>query len=227
MILKLAWRNLWRNKRRTLITAASVFTAVILAMVMRSAQLGSYQHMIANVVSYYSGSIQVHRKGYWTEQTIDNSFIPTDSVYAALKKNPAVVQYIPRLESFALASGQDLTRGAMIAGIEPTEENKVTGLKGKLISGSYLSDSDNAVLMAQGLANYLNMNVGDSLVLLGQGYHGMTADGIYRVKGIVKLPLPEMNKNMVYMPITTTQALYSADGRITSIVYSRINTMGI
>ena len=72
--LKLAWRNIWRNKRRTIITIASVFFAMFFALVMRALQVGSYGHMTDNIVQAFTGYIQIHKYGYWDDQTLDNTF---------------------------------------------------------------------------------------------------------------------------------------------------------
>ncbi len=74
MLLRMAWLNIWRNRRRTLITAGSVFFAVLLATIMRAATLGVYDNMIDNFVTFSSGYVQVHQKGYWEDRSIDNSF---------------------------------------------------------------------------------------------------------------------------------------------------------
>ena len=76
MLFKLAWRNIWRNKRRTIITIVSIVFAVILSSLMRSMQLGSYERMIDNSVRFYTGYIQIHKLGYWDEQVLDNAFSP-------------------------------------------------------------------------------------------------------------------------------------------------------
>jgi len=70
----IAWRNLWRNKRRTLITVASIFFGVLLSTVMSSMQEGSYSSMIDNIVKFYSGYIQIHNEKYWENKTINNTF---------------------------------------------------------------------------------------------------------------------------------------------------------
>ena len=80
MLIKLAWRNIWRNKKRSIITITAIVIAVFLAVVMRSLQLGVYDNMIQNIVGSYSGHIQIHSNGYWEEQTIDNAFEYNDSL---------------------------------------------------------------------------------------------------------------------------------------------------
>jgi len=72
---KIAWRNLWRNKRRTILTITSVFFAIFLALLMRSMQLGSYDRMIESSVRNSTGYIQIHEKGYWDDKTINNTMI--------------------------------------------------------------------------------------------------------------------------------------------------------
>jgi putative ABC transport system permease protein len=217
MNLKMAWRNVWRNKRRTLITTASVFIAVILALIMRSAQLGAYQRMIANVVSFYSGHIQIHEKGYRDEQTIDNSFILSDSLLSVLNNSPDIKNWSPRLESFALLSVRNLTKGAAIVGIDPFKENKLTHLQEKISSGKYLAPDDDGVLVAEGLAEYLTLKPGDTIVMIVQGYHGMSAAGKYPIKGLIKFPAPELNQSMVYMSLKESQFFSGTGNRFTSI----------
>ena len=87
MLFKLAWRNIWRNKRRTAITVASIFFAVFFAVFLRSMQLGAYGKMIDSVVRFYSGHVQVHAKGYWDDQTLDNSFAIDDPELAIIKQH--------------------------------------------------------------------------------------------------------------------------------------------
>lgn len=77
---KLAWRNIWRNRKRTLITVSSVFFALFLAILMRGLQLGTYDSMVKNSVEYYSGYVQIHANGYQDDQILDNSFFVNDSL---------------------------------------------------------------------------------------------------------------------------------------------------
>ena len=216
MIFTLAWRNLWRNKRRTLITAASVFFAVILATFMRSLQSGVTQQMVANVVSFYSGYVQVHKDGYWDDQNLENSFEELPVIRAAVTGHPEVADAAPRLESFALAAFGDYSEPCMVVGIDPIKEDQLTTLKAKLKAGEYfLGDASDAVI-ADGLAEKLQLALGDTLVLIGQGYHGVSAAGKYAISGMVHFGSPELNNRLVYLPLNDAQEFYGAHERITS-----------
>jgi len=214
----LAWRNLWRNPRRTLITSASVFFGVIFSTVMTSMQYGSYDAMIDNIVKFYSGYAQIFTEDYHENKTINNSFVLSDSLLKIVDDTKGITEYAPRLEYFALASSDEITKGTMVVGIDPAQENKITALKKWVYKGTYLSKNGKGVLVAIDLAKYLKINIGDTLVLYGQGFHGMMAAGKYPVRGILKFPSPELNKQLVYMDISTCQDLFSADNRLTSLV---------
>lgn len=215
--LKITWRNLWRNKRRTIITSASVFFGVIFATIMTSMQEGSYGSMVDNVVKFYSGYIQVFNENYWDKKTINNTYEVTDSLIQKIEAVEEITHYSPRLESFALASSSDITRGAMVIGIEPEREDKVTEVSKWLEKGNYLKPGDQGILVAADLAKYLKLGINDTLIMLGQGFHGISAAGVFPVRGIVNFPSPELNK-VIYMDIGSCQEFYSAYNRVTSLV---------
>jgi ABC-type lipoprotein release transport system permease subunit len=213
----LAWRNIWRNKRRTIITASSIAFALVFALVMRGFQIGSYALMIDNMVQTYTGYIQIQAKGYWNDKTIDNSFEQDAAMMQKIANTPGVTALIPRLESFALASEGQKTKGVAVCGIDPLAENKLTKLSNKITKGSYLNSDDQGVLIAEGLAKYLKLEVNDTFVMIGQGYHGVSAAGKFLITGILKFPTPELNNMMVYLNLNQAREFFSADNRITSL----------
>jgi ABC-type lipoprotein release transport system permease subunit len=279
---QLAWKNLWRNRRRTLITAASVFFAVFFTLIMRSFQLGAYDALFRNVIESYTGYLQLQHRDYFDESVIDNSFEFDQSLFLKLNSDPNVKTVVPRLESFALAAAGSRTQGVIVLGIDPEGEDKVTETRKKLVKyklspeailalknenipyrtkelldvfanesyssegrlmldlniddedtaallpvlrkhasfkNEYLSAEEKGVAMiGDGLSDYLKAGVGDTIVLLGQGYHGTSAAGKYVVKGIVRLPAPDIDNIVVYLPISVTQELYATPGMVTSAV---------
>jgi len=217
LYFNLAWRNIWRNKKRSIISISSVLFAVVIALVTRSMQLGSYEKMIDNSVSFYTGYIQIHAKGYWDKRSFDQTFILTDSLLEVVDRTANVTLSAPRLESFALASADRVSGGTMLLGIDPEREDRLTSLKHRLAEGEYLTPNDDGILLAKGLANHLKVGVGDTIVFISQGYQGMTAAGKYAVKGLINFPNPELNNRMSYLALSTAQHLFSADGRVTSL----------
>ncbi len=215
--LKLAWRNIWRNKRRTLITAASVFFAVFFSIMMKGFHLGSWQKMIDGILHSYSGYIQIHGADYWKNKTLDYTFIEDKNLVNKIKENKEITTVVPRFESFALASAGTKTKGVFVIGIDPEIENKFTNLKKKIVKGRYLKSKDNGVLLSERLAKFLNLQENDTIVLLGQGYQGNSAAGKYSVTGIVKMPTPEFDNKMLFLTIESAQVLYSAPNRLTSL----------
>lgn len=279
--ITLAWRNLWRNRRRTLITSASVLFAVFFALIFRSLQLGSYDKMFRNAIESYTGYLQVQQQDFWEDKTVDHSFYFDTSLNRQIVQDPNVITTVPRFESFALASSGPKTKGVLVMGIEPDKEGYLSKIPEKLVQfritpeaikalnqhdaipkkvadlaslhegGSYTSsermqvdlgidDRDAAQLMpvieqitrfrngnihmgepgawvGDRLAQYLELEIGDTLVLISQGYHASTAAGKYEIKGIVKMPLPDIDNKVVYLPLDICQQLYNAGGNLTSL----------
>lgn len=215
-LLKIAWRNIWRSKRRTILTMTSIILAACMALFTRSMQKGSYGNMIGNAVKLSTGYFQVQAEGYWENKSINKTFISRDSLISKIKSSPNVESVVPRLESFALASSGKHTKGTIVIATNPKIENDLNKLSEKIIYGEYISEDDNQVLVAEKLADYLKVEIGDTLVLLGQGFHGVTAAAKFRIKGIIKFPIPQLNNQLIYLPLKAGQEFYSAYGRITT-----------
>ncbi len=279
----MAWRNLWRNKRRTLITIASVFFAVFFALIMRSLQLGTYDHMFTNVIESYTGYVQIQHEDFWDNKIVDNVFACSEELERTIMSNKNTLAILPRFESFALASSGLLTKGVLVMGIDPEKERYLSDVKGKLIryrlseknidaliksdipekykskldllkgnsytgknsmvldlgisekdsasvvpifekyttfENGYFRKGEPATLIGDKLAAYLNLAIGDTLVLIGQGYHGTTSAGKFRVAGIVRMPTPDLDNKIIYLPYDVCQEFYNAPGMLTSLAVS-------
>ncbi len=216
MYFSLAWRNLWRNKKRTLIVTSSVFFAVILACIMRSAQLGSYSYMIYSAAKLQTGYLQIQDKDYWEKRSIDESISLNKNLLDSLNQIEQITSITPRLETFALLSSDSITKVASVVGTDPDLENNMTELQQKVVAGKYLESGDNAILLGEGLAKRLEVQVGDSVVLYGSGYHGQIAAAILPIKGLVKFPFTEMNNAFSYLELENAQYIFAAPNHITS-----------
>lgn len=219
LYLRLAWRNLWRNRRRTIITASAVFFAGFAVICMRMLQLGTYDLMVRNVVGTHEGFIQIHKKGYWDEQTLDNSFEMDESLVETVESVPGVAGVSPRLSSFSLSSEGLHSRPVQVEGFDFQRET-VMSFK----TGNFSNQSDNGagypgdgVIIGSDLADFLKVDIGDSIVFIGQGYHGQSAPALQPVTGIANLSNPILNKGTVFMDLAMSQYIYAADNRITAL----------
>lgn len=181
-------------------------------------QEGSYDSMIENSVKFYSGYLQVQDTAYWNERTLDNSFEVTSELKEKIENIEDISMVSNRLESFALTANQLKSKPAMVMGIEPEAENQITNISKKIKSGSFLKKGDKGVVLGKGLAKYLKLEVGDTLVMISQGYHGISANGLFEIKGIISHPNAEFDKRLVYLDIDAAREFYSAYGLSTSLV---------
>ncbi len=204
--LILPWRNIWRNQRRTFITIGSVFFAVLFSVVMTSFSNGTWNRMIENMLRTQAGHIEIHQRGYWDDQVIDHFMTMDRDAIDSLSRIDHIANISPRVETFAMASSGNITKGIAIKGIDPVLEDRKSSLSQRLTQGAYLSSGDTGILIGQALSEYLKVTVGDTLALIGQGYHGASAAGLFPIRGIVSLVTPEMDKNFIYMTLPATQA---------------------
>ena len=221
MLIKLAWRNIWRNKKRSLITITAILIAVFLAIIMRSMQLGMYDNMIQNVVGSYSGHVQIHNEGYWDEQTIDNAFTDNDVLNQSIENREDVSVVTKRIQSGCLSSFNDLSKFVFVTGIELETEQRMTDWSKRLLEGELLREGNDAINIGKGIANYYKLKVGDTMVFIGQGYHGMQAVGAFPVGGILDMKNPNLNNVSVFMPLGAAQEFLSAQGMLSQLIISK------
>ena len=217
MLTKLAWRNIWRNKRRSMLTIGSVAFAVFFSVFMQSIQKGAWDHMLDNVVNFYYGYVQVHKAGYWENQSLDEAMLLTTDLRNDITSVEGVKGIAPRLESFALASVGERTKGVLVVGTESQAENQLTKLSEHITKGQYWAKNSKNALVAEGVAKQLDLEVGDTIILLSQGYHGANAAGKYAIEGLLHFGSPELNKRMVYLPLKEAEYFFAAEGMASSI----------
>ena len=204
-LCKLAWRNIWRNRRRSLITMASVFFAVFFCAVMTSYTEGMWNKMIENTLRSQAGHIQIHGKGYWDDKIIDHFMSLDQPSLARLADINNVANVSPRVETFAMVSYGTVSKGIALVGVSPAQEAAKSNLPIRLAQGEYLSETDDGLLIGEGLSRYLKVGIGDTLALIGQGYHGASAAGLFPVRGILKIAIDEMNSGMAYLTVAAAQ----------------------
>ncbi len=219
MLLTLAWRNLWRKKRRTFITTSSVMFAVVLAIGLMSMVNGMKQQMTRSIISNTTGHLQIQDVLYHDEPTMDHAMDYGEEVRGGIAKYEDLIAYtVPRIEGFCLASKEISSRGVYVMGVLPDKEDRMNDLSSRLTEGRMFTADDGFAVVAEGVATQLDLALGDTIVLLGQGFQGMTAAGKYKVGGILEFPLPEMNNTLVYLPLQTAQNFFAAPERLNRLI---------
>ncbi|MBT3754078.1 MAG: ABC transporter permease [Flavobacteriaceae bacterium] len=221
MIIKIAWRNIFRNKKRTLITIGSIFIALFLIILMRGMQFGFYENLIKTVVESYSGYIEIHDKDYWENQSLNNSMIVDKQLLNEINEIKGVENVLERIKAFSLASSNDKIKGILINGVNIQDEKLIVDWNKRMVSGSLNFNGSNQVVIGKGISKYFNLNLKDTLVLFGQGYQGMMAAGKYEIIGIVDLKNPKLNDLGVFMDIDVTRRYISSDRIVTHLVIDK------
>lgn len=204
-ILKLSWRNIWRNKRRATITIASVFFAVFFCSIMNSQEAGMWEQMINNTLRTQAGHIEIHGTGYWDDKIVDNFMTMDAAAISQISRLDNVDNVSPRVEIFALASLGNATKGIAVVGISPGNEAKKFNLASHITKGDYLSETDDGIIIGEELAGYLQASVGDTVALIGQGRFGASAAGLFPVRGIFYFTTRELNSSVAYASLPATQ----------------------
>ncbi len=220
MIFKIAWRNIYRNKKRSLITITSIFGALFLIILMRALQFGFYDKLIETVVESYAGYVEIHADGFWNNQNLDNSMEVDQSLINDIKSVEGVENIVQRLQTFSLISMGEKTKGGVVNGINISEEQKITDWSKKMVSGSF-DIGDDEIIIGKGIAEYFDIKEDDTLILYGQGYRGMMAAGKYPVKGIIDLKNPDLNKLGIFMTIESARNYVSSKEISTHIIIDK------
>jgi putative ABC transport system permease protein len=216
--LIIAWRNLWRNRRRTFITVASIFFGVLLATLMNSLQDGTYENMIDMMVKLSTGYIQVQDSEYRENRSINNIFYPAGELLREMESVDNVTIVAKRLESFALISSGPNTRGGAVIGFEPDKDGGTSNLANWVSHGSFLQKGDERVLVTANVAKHLGLEVNDTVILISQGYRGVTAAGMYPISGILTFTTPQLNNIGVFIDVSVARELFSTEGMVTSLL---------
>lgn len=215
----LAWRNLWRHRRRTWLTVGAMVLCNVLLVGLISLQLGSYSMMIDNVLGAVTGHMQLQHPDYLEDermrQTVDNGA----ALATQMSSLPGVVGAAARAQAFALAAGDERSFGVRVTGVQPASEKMVSSLPGLVREGRYLNaGSDAEAVIGARLAENLKVSVGDELVLLGSGRDGSVAAGVATVVGIIESGFPDVDQVLAQMPLGYFDDTFAMRGSVHSIV---------
>jgi len=227
IILKLAWRNAWRNKRRTVLTLLTIVVGCAMILFMNAMAKGGHDEMIDDAIALNTGYLQIHEEGFWDNQTIDYAFEPPRRLSRRLAEHPHITGYTRRVSAGALLSFGDKTQGAFIQGIDPLNEMKVCDLYTRVRPGGrFLAPGDSLhMVLGAVLAENIGAGIDDRIAVISQGFDGSIAADWFTVVGVFGSGNPEYDRSLALIPLEQADATFSMMGYVHALVV-RIDDAG-
>lgn len=219
MDTRIAWRNIWRNPRRTALTLLAIAFAAGLLVFMVSLQFGSYEAMITSAVGLHTGDLQVRADGYGEDYAMHLVVADPEAVRTVLAREPEITGTTCRARGFALLASPQRTYAGMVMGVDPDGEQAVSTLSRIVRRGRFLRPDDvNTALIGEVLARNLRVNLGDEVTLLGQGRDGSIAATVLVVTGVFRSGQTELDRSTVYIPLSHFQDVFAMRGAVHEVV---------
>lgn len=220
LYLRLAWRNLWRHKRRTLIVVIAIAFCMALMMWYDGLIVGFKDAIYGNAIKILGGNVQVHAAGY-TAKAGEKPLLPIANDQAVVQtalNQPQVVAASRRIETGGLASNHKGAFAVSIIGIEPEKEAPVNLVAQNIGTGRYLTTADqDVVFIGRGLAEEMDVKPGDRITLVGRGVHDQMRRRTMTVVGTYDVGMRELEKRSIYISLAEAQELYGLSGQITEV----------
>ena len=227
LYLRLAWRNIWRHKRRTIIIVLAMSMTLALMMWYDGLINGWTDAIYGNAVKVLGGNIQVHAEGYRAEANSNPLFPLADpqAVIKAAEANPLTLAATQRIKTGGLVTSREGAFSVGIIGIEPEKEVKVNIIGQNVKEGRNITSDDlDNILIGKGLADAMGVKVGDRITMVGSSQHEQMRQRTMTIVGVYDLGLADMEKQDVYISLQEAQALYEVNGSTEVAIF--LNKLG-
>jgi putative ABC transport system permease protein len=212
-LLQLAWRNLWRNPRRTLIAMSAIGFGYVMLLFVACLMAGLRQQMIETGTGLVLSDIQVHAPAYYPNRPIHQTLggqkgTNVTTLVATITADPRVYAASPRVYGYGLASAGDQSAGVEILGVDPHQEQKITVLQTRIVKGSYLTEGmPKGIVVGDKFVTTNGVGVGSEIILLTQAADGSMGNDLYTIVGIFHTGLDTVDGSLVLMSLSSLQEL--------------------
>lgn len=212
-LASVAWRNLWRHRRRSLITASAMAVGVGLCMAMIAYTDGMYDLIFRVLVEQQLGHVQVHHPAFPGRRQLYDAIPEADRVVERIERVPFTEVVMPRLFGAALLGGDSESTGVILRGVDPGAEALGTRIDTHVIAGSWLAaEAGGGVVIGVGVAEKLDVALGDELVAVTQAADGSIGNALYRVSGILESGNTAMDRGGAFLHLEDLRALLQLHG---------------
>ncbi len=224
MMQKIAWRNILRNKRRSLILIMSIMIGVMAMILTDGLSIGMMRQMLTNQIGADAGYIQIHKKGYKANPSLKNSILDPDEVRSALSKESSSCSVSERLRTFGMVNSAYNSSGVSIVGVTPKSEERVTTIYKYVVKGIYLSGRPDEIIIGTSTADKLKVGLGDKVVIMASRLDGSIGSEACRVVGLFETFDSGFDQSHVYIPLQTAQRMLGAQDRISEFIVNPAET---
>ena len=211
LYLRLAWRNIWRHKRRTVIIVIAMSLTLAMMMFYDGLMNGFTDAIYGNAVKVLGGNVQVHAEGY-RSQANSTPLLPladAQAIVNAAEADPMVVAATQRINTGGLVTSREGAFAVGITGLEPEKELQVNIIGQYVTDGRNLTSADtDSILIGKGLADAMDVKVGDRITMVGRSQHKEMRQRTMTIIGIYDLGMADIEKQTVYISLSEAQALY-------------------
>ncbi|MDD8017306.1 MAG: ABC transporter permease [Bacteroidota bacterium] len=217
MLFTLAWRNIWRNTRRSLIILTSIVVGLAAMIFMEGLARGLMRQTLENQLGAHVAHIQIHKRGFNDNKVVQNFMVNSDSILSVLPQYGAIKTFSERTIAFGLLSSATNSSGVSIVGIRPSQEEKVTTIKRSLIEGRYLSGEPREIVLSKRLSESLNIGLGDRVVAMASALDGKIGSEVFRVVGIYHTSNSSFDKMHIFIPMQNAQEMLHAGSQTAEV----------
>jgi ABC-type lipoprotein release transport system permease subunit len=219
---RIAWRNVWRNGRRTSVVVAAIAVGLAGTVVSMAIQFGMVIQMVETAISTDLGHLQIHARGYEDDPGLDRRLADGGkagiAALSALAEEAGVEAWAPRLRSDGLITSPRSSAGVRVLAIDPAREANITVLADSVVEGAYLDGERRRILMGEALGKRLQVKLGSKIVLSASDLNGDLAGEAFRVAGFFRTSSLELDRSTVYVRLPEAQSLFSMGGAISELV---------
>ncbi len=214
MLFRLAWRNIWRNKRRSLIVFGSVVVGVVSILFLEGTTNAFLNQMLFNQISLSTSHIQIHQAGFRDNKSVQNYIPSPEVVESIINAQTGIKAYSKRGITFGLLSSAESSSGIFLNGVVANLESEVSKIKSMMKSGSFISGKKGEIIIGRKLAEKLSVEVGDKVVAMANELDGSIGSDVFRIVGIFETENSEFDKSNVFINLNHFQEMLILDNQV-------------
>jgi len=209
LLINLAWRNIWRNKRRSAVVLSSIIVGVAAIISMDGLTNGMTYQMLFNQINLGTSHIQIHKTGYTDNRLVKNFIQGELQLKADILRLPGVKAVSERVVTFGLVSSAESSAGIYVYGVDHKAEKRVSAVSGLIKEGNYLSGAEREVVVGYELANKLNAGLGNKIILMANDPSGKIHSDVFRISGLFESFSSGFDKSYIFVNSNDLQNMLS------------------